>query len=66
MGCGIDLHASAFLTGHCTRTNFADVPLFIVAVEADDFNLYVDRSLARYLQGWLVNAGEDPMTRIAE
>ena len=60
MGCGIDVHGSAFTTGHCTRTHFANVLLFIVVVEDDNFNLYVDRSLARYLRNWLVNAGEDP------
>ncbi|MDK1025115.1 MAG: sarcosine oxidase subunit gamma family protein [Gammaproteobacteria bacterium] len=63
MGCGIDVHRSAFTTGHCTRTHFANVLLFIVVVEDDNFNLYVDRSLARYLRNWLVNAGEDPITR---
>ena len=63
MGCGIDLHPSAFMTGHCARTHFANVALFIVAVGDDNFNLYVDRSLARYLHDWLVRAGEDPITR---
>lgn len=62
MGCGIDMHTSAFMTGHCTRTHFASVLLFIVAVEDDNFNLYIDRSLAPYLHDWLVNAGEDPIT----
>ena len=63
MGCGIDLHECAFTTGHCTRTHFANVLLFIVCVEGDAFDLYVDRSHARYLNDWLVACGEDPMTR---
>ena len=63
MGCGIDMHKSAFPTGHCIRTNFANVLLFIVAVKDDTFDLYVDRSHARYLSGWLANSGEDPITR---
>ncbi len=63
MGCGIDMHESAFMTGQCTHTHFANVQLFIVVVEDNHFELYVDRSHARYLSDWLVNAGEDPITR---
>jgi len=62
MGCGIDMHRSAFTTGQCVRTHFANVALFIVAVEDDGFELYVDRSHARYLSDWFVDSGEDPMT----
>lgn len=62
MGCGIDMHPSAFLAGHCTRTHFAGVLLFIVVLKDDDFNLYVDRSLARYLGDWIADAGKDPLT----
>ena len=63
MGCGIDMHASAFMTGQCVRTHFANVLLLIVAVENNHFDLYLDRSHARYLSSWLANAGEDPITR---
>ena len=62
MGCGIDLHPGAFMTGQCARTHFAMVPLLIVAVEDDHFDLYIDRSYARYLINWIANAGEDPVT----
>ena len=63
MGCGIDMHTSAFTTGQCIRTNFANVPLFIVAIGTNRFDIYVDRSLAQYLNDWIVNAGEDPIVR---
>ena len=63
MGCGIDMHPGEFTTGQCTRTHFANVVLFIVAVEDNTFDLYVDRSFARYLNDWIVEAGEDPITR---
>ena len=63
MGCGIDMHPSAFKTGHCTRTHFANLLLFIVAVKDNDFNLYLDRSLARYLSDWIASAGGDPITQ---
>jgi sarcosine oxidase subunit gamma len=64
MGCGIDMHRSVFTTGQCVQTHFANVLLFIVAVEENNFDLYVDRSHARYLSDWLLNAGEDPITRV--
>lgn len=63
MGCGIDMHETAFTTGRCVRTRFAQVPLFIVATGNSDFDLYVDRSYANYLQDWLTAAGKDPITR---
>jgi len=64
MGCGIDLHPGTFRTGHCARTHFALVPLLILAVTDNDFDLYVDRSYARYLINWFADAGEDPITLI--
>ena len=63
MGCGIDMHPSAFMTGQCVRTHFANVLLLIVAVGDNDFDLYLDRSHARYLNDWIVNSGEDPITQ---
>ncbi len=56
-------HISAFNKGQCTQTNFANVQLFIVVVEGDSFDLYLDRSHARYLSNWLHDSGEDPITR---
>lgn len=63
MGCGIDMHKGEFRTGQCVRTNFASVPLFIVAIDEDSFMLYVDRSYSRYLRDWIAQSGEDPITR---
>ena len=63
MGCGIDMHPGAFAAGQCVRTRFADVPLLIVATEEHGFDLYIDRSLARYLNGWIEVASEEPITR---
>jgi len=63
MGCGIDMHARAFTTGQCVRTHFANVSLFMVAVNDNHFDLYFDRSYARYLSGWMAQASEDPITR---
>ncbi len=66
MGSGFDMHRSAFKVGQCIRTHFANVLLFIVVVKDNDFDLYVDRSHARYLNNWLVSAGEDPITRSSD
>ena len=63
MGCGIDMHKSAFAKGQCVQTRFANVQLLIVVVAEHGFDLYVERSHARYLSDWLHIAGEDPMTR---
>ncbi len=63
MGCGIDMHRSTFTTGQCLYTHFANVLLFIVGVEDNHFDLYVDRSHARYLSDWFASSGEDPITR---
>jgi len=63
MGCGIDMHPDSFSTGQCIRTRFAQVPVFMVATGDFEFDLYVDRSYAHYLQEWLSGAGEDPITR---
>ena len=62
MGCGIDMYSSEFPPGRCVRTHFANVLLFIVAVDDNRFDLYVDRSYARYLADWFSSAGQDPMT----
>jgi sarcosine oxidase subunit gamma len=62
MGCGIDMHPDVFTAGQCVRTNFAAVPLVIVAGD-DAFDLYVDRSYTRYLRDWFAAAGEDPLIR---
>ncbi len=66
MGCGIDMHPSAFMTGQCVRTHFANVMLFIVVAGDNYFDLYVDRSHARYLNDWIDNSGQDPITRISK
>jgi len=65
MGCGIDMHPDSFRTGQCIRTRFAQVPVFMVATGDFEFDLYVDRSYALYLQEWLAVAGEDPITHPA-
>ncbi len=66
MGCGIDMHKNELIAGQCVRTNFANVPLFIVVVEDNSFDLYLDRSYAVYLRDWLRQSGEDPITRDAK
>lgn len=63
MGCGIDVHKSAFTTGHCVQTVFANVQLFIAAIKDNRFDLYVDRSHRHYLSEWFVRSGEDSITR---
>jgi heterotetrameric sarcosine oxidase gamma subunit len=66
MGCGLDLHREVFQAGHCARTRFANVAVIIVAVGDDEFDLYVDRSVSKYLNDWLVDAGQDSLTQSSQ
>ena len=63
MGCGVDMHPSAFRSGQCVRTRFANVALVIAAVGKNSFELFVDRSLAGYLEEWIAAASEDPLAQ---
>lgn len=61
MGCGLDMHETAFKVGHSTRTSFAGVALYIAAVKRDEFSLYIDRSLSHFLKNWIAESGRDPI-----
>jgi sarcosine oxidase subunit gamma len=55
-GCGLDLRAGSFGAQACARTRLAQLPVLIRRPAASRFELVVDRSAARYLQDWLVDA----------
>lgn len=63
MGCGMDLHASAFPPASCARTRLAQVPVILHCLADDHFDIYVDRSVGRYLRAWLERAQSDPLLR---
>jgi heterotetrameric sarcosine oxidase gamma subunit len=63
MGCGIDLHASAFPPAACARTRLAQVPVILHCLADDHFEVYVDRSVSRYLGQWFERAKSDPLLR---
>jgi sarcosine oxidase subunit gamma len=55
--CGLDLDASRIMAGDCARTRLAHVSVVIDFIQAPDrFELYVPRSYARYVEGWLEDA----------
>ena len=55
--CGLDFHPRVFPVDRCARTRLAQVPVVIEhRTEEPRFELYVARSLSRYLQGWLIDA----------
>jgi sarcosine oxidase, subunit gamma len=66
-GCGVDLHLSRFPVGRCARTRFAQIPVIIECLAAEDqFALHVDRSRAQYLHDWVTDAAlefEVPLSR---
>ena len=55
---GIDLHPSAFPTGHAVRAAFARIGALIHRLDDQpSFDVYVDATLARYAGQWLEAAG---------
>jgi sarcosine oxidase subunit gamma len=56
-GCGIDLHPRVFTTGDCALTSLARVRIALRQLdERPGYHLLVERSVAPYLWGWLVDA----------
>ncbi|MCH7822843.1 MAG: hypothetical protein IIA07_12565 [Proteobacteria bacterium] len=52
-GCGVDFRDEKFPVGNCCRTRFAQIAAIIVAEGPEQFDIYVDRSYAAYLDDWL-------------
>jgi sarcosine oxidase, subunit gamma len=55
-GCGLDLHPQRFPPGRCARTRLGHVAVVVECLNEHCFELYVARSQARYLSGWLADA----------
>jgi sarcosine oxidase, subunit gamma len=56
-GCGLDLHPRAFGPGCCAQTLFAKLPVIIDQIGAAPlYRLFVQRSAARWLVDWLIDA----------
>ncbi len=66
MGCGMDLHATVFPPTACARTRLAQVPVILHCLAEDQFDVYVDRSVSRYLRTWVEMAQSDPLLRLQE
>ena len=59
-GCGLDLHPRSFGAGHCARTLFAHLPVIIDQLStAPTYRLLVQRSAARWLAEWLIDAAQE-------
>ena len=52
-GSGVDFRSEEFPVGTCCRTNFAQVAAIVHAHLPDQFEVYVDRSYAGYINDWL-------------
>lgn len=56
-GCAVDFHPVKFPAGRCVRTRLAQVPVVVVHLDhTTRYELYVARSYAAYLLGWLGDA----------
>ena len=59
-GCGLDLHPKRFCLTLSARTRLAQIPVVVDLMrDPDCFQLYVERSHARYLEEWLAGAMSD-------
>jgi sarcosine oxidase subunit gamma len=58
---GIDYDPASFPPGRCARTRMAKVAVLVRALDTHRFELFVDRSVAHYLEGWLRHAARDPI-----
>ena len=57
-GCALDLHPRAFGPGQCAQTLLARLPVILHQRDAaPSYDVYVARSMAEYLWGWLEDAG---------
>lgn len=63
MGSGLDYDRLS--PGQCARTRLARVPVVIVPLRTEIYELYVDRSYARYLYDWIVLSASDPVWEMA-
>jgi len=61
MGSGVDIERSVLTPGRCLRTRFARVAVLLRVLADERFELYVDRSIAHYLEQWLQRAARDPL-----
>jgi len=55
-GTAIDLRPGHFPVGSCCRTKLGQVAAVIVVVAPETFDVYVDRSVATYLDDWLATS----------
>ena len=59
-GCSLDLHARAFLPGHCAQTSLAHVGVLLHLPRAgDEFDLYFARSYAEHVWHWISAAAAE-------
>lgn len=64
-GCHLDLHPSRFSAGHVAQSRFARCHVLLHQIdEAPAYDLYVQRSFARYLWSWLEDAAAEYGVRI--
>jgi sarcosine oxidase subunit gamma len=69
-GCGLDLHPRVFGPGQCAQTMFAKLPVILDQLGSERpgaerlgavpvYRLFVHRSAARWLTGWLIDAADE-------
>lgn len=66
-GCSLDLHPRVFQPGFCAQTLLARMPVILHQKDvAPSYDIYIQRSLAEYLWGWLEDAARDYGIAVSE
>lgn len=55
-GCPLDLHPSAFKTGHMAQSRIMHADILLHRSSKDNYDLYIRKSFAEYLLRWLHDA----------
>ncbi|MEX2650081.1 MAG: sarcosine oxidase subunit gamma family protein [Alphaproteobacteria bacterium] len=58
-GCALDLHPRAFGPARCAQTRLAKATVILHQLDAQTFDVYIERSFADYLWRWIEDAGQE-------
>jgi sarcosine oxidase, subunit gamma len=59
MGSGVDFDSSVFTPGQCVRTRIAKLAVVIRAIDREQFEMFLDRSVSRYFLEYLGRNARD-------
>jgi len=57
-GCSLNFNETVFASGQCLQTRLAITKVFLHRLNAESFNIYVERSYSEYIWCWLLDASK--------